>query len=144
MRTRFFKKRENNPMDRFKVYTHEKLFSEGAILILDMELGILTLLTDTTVTEQQILTPSEMYIVEALLDSYPDYCPHEVMLSAMTGKSLEKCRERVLWGLNNGAIDLVMHPVRNLLARCRMKLNPFDIHVKSMLNTGYIIVSSKR
>src|SRR5450631_4434954 len=116
----------------------------GASLILAMEQGIVTLLTENTITEQQILSPSEMYIVAALLDNYPDYCPHEVMLSAMTGKSLERCRERVLWGLNEGAIDIVMHPVRNLLARCRMKLTPFDLQVKSMLNTGYIVVSSTR
>lgn len=131
-------------MSRFKTYTYNQLLPSGASLILDMEQGILTLLTGTTITEQQLVSPSEMYIIAALLDNYPDYCPHEVMLSAMTGRKLDQCRQRVLWGLNEGTIDVVMRPVRNLLSRCRMKLAPFDITIRSMLNTGYILVSATR
>ena len=62
----------------------------------------------------------------------------------MTGKSIEQCREKVLWGLEEGAVDVVMRPVRNLLGRCRMKLRPFGIEIKSIVHMGYLLVPLKR
>ena len=130
-------------MSRFKRFTLPKLLPTASILLLDTEQGVLSLLTEGTITEQQLVSPSEMYVIEALLSNHPDYCPYEAVLSAMTGKSLEQCRERVLWGLDEGAIDVVMRPVRNLLGRCRMKLRPFGIQVRSMIHTGYVLVPMK-
>jgi hypothetical protein len=133
-------------MPRFTHFQNldEILFPGGGALHLDLELGVLTLLKDNALQEQQLVSPSEMYIIEALLKNYPEYCPYEVVLSAMTGKSIEQCREKVLWGLEKGTVDVVMRPVRNLLGRCRMKLKPFGLEVKSMINMGYLIIPLKR
>jgi hypothetical protein len=63
--------------------------------------------------------------------------------SAMTGQSIERCQEKVLWGLEEGAVDVVMRPVRNLLSRCRMKLHPFGIEIKSLTTVGYVLIPVK-
>ncbi len=129
-------------MSRFVRFDLKALLPEQSTLILDREQGVLSLLgggAEKEISEQQLLTPSEMPVIQALLSNYPDYCPYEVVLSAMTGKSLEKCRERVLWGLQEGEVDVVMRPVRNLLGRARLKLRPFGIDIRSMLQTGYML-----
>lgn len=120
------------------------LMPENSRLILNYDLGILSELAGEEILGQQLLSPSEMYVIEALLKNYPEYCPYEVVLSAMTGKGIEQCREKVLWGLEEGAVDVVMRPVRNLLGRCRMKLRPFGIEIKSMVHMGYLLVPLKR
>jgi len=94
-------------MNRFERFEIGTLLPERSALVLDTELGVRSLLVCAEdgkqgMGEQQLLTPSEMPVIQTLLASYPDYCPYEVVLSAMTRKSLEKCRERVLWGLQEG------------------------------------------
>jgi hypothetical protein len=127
--------------DRFTVYTFEIL--PDRVLILDNDTGVLTGLHECEIVEQQLLSPSEFTVVQALFKEHPYYCPYEVVLSAMTGKSVEKCRERVYWGMENNALDVVMRPVRNLLGRCRMKLKPFGLQVRSMVHEGYMLVPVK-
>ena len=113
-------------------------------LVLNAEQSVLSELADGEIVEQQLLTPSEMYMIEELLNTYPEYCPSEVLLSALTGKSIEQCQEKVLWALEEGAIDVVMRPIRNLLGRCRMKLHPFGIQIISPNKVGYVLIPAKR
>jgi|SRR5450755_2200908 len=129
---------------RFTTYALSSILPDGDVLTLDSDQGILSQLHECNIIEQQLLSPSEMYVVEALLKNHPNYSPYEMVLSAMTGKSVEKCRERVNWGLDNTAVDVVMRPVRNLLGRVRMKLNPFGVQVKSIVNMGYMLVHTGR
>ncbi len=129
---------------QIKDFPLNPLLPEKKRLILNYDQGILSLVGEEEILEQQLLSPSEMYVIEALLKNYPEYCPYEVVLSAMTGKSIEQCREKVLWGLEEGAVDVVMRPVRNLLGRCRMKLRPFGIEIKSIVHMGYLLVPLKR
>src|SRR6266487_4716886 len=84
--------------ERFKAYTLSRLLPEGDTLVLDSDQGVLSQMhqgEECMLREQQLLSPSEMYVVAALLDNYPDYCPYEVVLSEITGKSVEKCRARI-------------------------------------------------
>jgi hypothetical protein len=106
-------------------------------------MGILSQLVEGTITEQQLFSPGEMFVIQALLENAPDYCPYEVVLAAITGKSVERCRARLGEADEEGAIDALMRPVRNLLARCRLKLRPFGIQVRSMVHTGYLLVPLK-
>ena len=129
---------------QIKEFPLNPLLPKKKRLILNYDQGILSLVAEEEILEQQLLSPSEMYVIEALLKNYPEYCPYEVVLSAMTGKSIEQCREKVLWGLEEGAVDVVMRPVRNLLGRCRMKLRPFGIEIKSIVHMGYLLVPLKR
>lgn len=129
------------PTTRFRRYRFDQLV-EGT-LYLDQESSSLVLLRDEQLVELQHLSPSEFFVVESLFDNYPDYCPYAHVLHAMTGKRLDKCVERVNWGIDNNAVDVVMRPVRNLLGRVREKLFPFDIQVKSLINMGYMLVPVK-
>ena len=128
----------------FKAFQLQPLLAENQRLILNSDQSILSLIMGEEILEQQLLSPGEMYVIEALLKNYPDYCPYEIVLSAMTGKSIDQCREKVLWGIEEGTVDVVMRPVRNLLGRCRMKLRPFGIEVKSIVHMGYLLVPLKR
>jgi hypothetical protein len=38
---------------------------------------------------------------------------------------------------------VVVRPIRNLLSRCRMKLHPFGIEIKSLTTVGYVIIPVK-
>lgn len=127
---------------RFTFYALDRILPEGDALILNNEQGVLTHLHECVIIEQQLLSPSEMYVVMVLLDNHPDYAPYEVVLSEITGKSVEKCRARIEAAEEEGAVDSVMRPVRNLLARVRLKLRPFGIQVRSMVHEGYILISA--
>jgi hypothetical protein len=129
---------------QFKYFQLQPLLPEANQLILNYEQGILSLVHGEEMLEQQLLSPSETYVIDALLKNYPEYCPYEEVLSAMTGKSIEACREKVQWGLEEGTVDVVMRPVRNLLGRSRMKLRPFGIEIKSLVHMGYLLVPLKR
>ncbi len=129
---------------QFWTFSLHPLLAENQRLILNSDQSILSLIRGEEILEQQLLSPGEMYVIEALLKNYPDYCPYEIVLSAMTGKSIDQCREKVLWGIEEGTVDVVMRPVRNLLGRCRMKLRPFGIEVKSIVHMGYLLVPLKR
>lgn len=131
-------------MSHFQRFAMSTLLPEGGSLILNSEKGILSLLTGEELVEQQLLTDSEMYLIAELFAAYPDYCPYEVLLSALTNDSLEKCRKQVMWGLEEGMIDAMMRPVRNLLSRCRMKLQPFGIGITALHETGYTLTPLKR
>jgi hypothetical protein len=90
-----------------------------------------------------MLSDNEMYVIEELLKTYPEYCPSEILISAMTGQSIEKGQEKVLWAQDEGASDVVMRPIRNLLGRCRLKLHPFGIEIKSLTKVGYVLIPIK-
>jgi hypothetical protein len=127
---------------RFKVFTLEKMVD--GLLTLDSENGILTLQHNSgVIAEQQLLSPSEMYVVLALFDNYPDYCPYADILSSATGKSRARCYEMIEAAEENGSVDPVMRPVRNLLGRVRLKLLPFNIKIRSMVHVGYVLIAAK-
>ena len=65
-----------NQSERFKRFDLQKLLPEHSVLILDREQSVLTLLSsDAMIREQQLLSASELSVIEALLVNYPDYCP---------------------------------------------------------------------
>jgi hypothetical protein len=125
-------------MSQYKRYELPTVLN-GDALILNTEKGILTQLAGEEIKEQQLLTDTEMYLIAELLGIYPDYCPYEVLLSAQSNETLDKCHDRVQWALEEGTIDAVMRPVRNLLSRCRMKLHPFGLEITSLHETGYLL-----
>ncbi len=134
------------PIETQKIVCYKNimlLLPEHHQLWLNFEFGIISLINieDATPIHQQLLSPGEMYVLDVMLKSYPDYSQYEEILSVMTGKSIEKCRERVIWGVDNKEVDVVIRPIRNLLGRIRLKIRPFGIDVKSLINMGYLVVS---
>ncbi|MBO0782219.1 MAG: hypothetical protein J2P37_25660 [Ktedonobacteraceae bacterium] len=125
---------------RFQCYPLPRLYPEGDVLVLNREQQVLSRLSQGRIIEQQVFTFSEMALIAEVLESYPDYCPFEVLLSTYTHRPLDQCREQVNRALDEGEIDGVIRPVRNLLSRCRAKLYPFGLNVAALLETGYQLV----
>lgn len=127
------------------------LLPEGQTLALNTRLGTLALLTSdpatthpTLLAEQQF-SSSEMSVLVPLLQSYPHYCPYEVLLASFnsgntTEASVERFRLRLQEAQFAGVWDYEMRPVRNILSRTRFKLREFGIEISSILETGYILI----
>lgn len=114
----------------------------GTALILNTSLGVMTLVRqeDGEFLQQQLFSPSEMYLVEVLFKEYPDYCPYEVALSVMTGQSVEACRQRIYDAQEQtGSADYVLRPIRNVMGRTREKLHLFGVDVHAQINFGYTL-----
>lgn len=123
---------------------------EGHILALNARLGTLSYLHTAEdnwprMLVQQQFTNSELSLLRPLLESYPQYCPHEVMFAnfyngSVTDKTIARARERLQEALDYGTWDHEMRPVRNVLSRTRLKLKDFGIDVLSILETGYMLM----
>lgn len=120
-------------------------------LALNTRLGTLALLSNnsaaaypTLLVEQQF-SGSEMSMLIPLLQSYPHYCPYEVLLASFncgntTDANVERYRLRLQEAQFAGVWDYEMRPVRNILSRTRFKLREFGIEISSILETGYILI----
>lgn len=122
----------------------------GHILALNARLGTLSYLHTAEggwprLLVQQQFTNSELSLLRPLLESYPHYCPHEVMFAyfyngAVTDRTIARARERLQEALDYGTWDHEMRPVRNVLSRTRLKLKDFGVDVLSILETGYMLM----
>jgi hypothetical protein len=124
------------PITRFKTYEH---LLQG-VLVLDTEQGVLTLLESCQIVETQRFSTLEVTALEELLGAYPHYCMHATFLHAMTGKSIEKCIDKVNWAYEQNTFDALMRPTRNILSRCRMKLRLFGLDIKSVNFSRYLLI----
>ena len=126
-------------------------FSQSGLLPADQTLAInletrtISLLSEgpTLIVEQQ-LSANELHLFVPILDSFPHYCPYEVLLShlstkVVTAASIARCRQRLQNALEIGTWDQEMRPVRNVLSRTRLKLRTFGLNIASILETGCIL-----
>ncbi|GHO46465.1 hypothetical protein [Ktedonospora formicarum] len=130
-------------------FSLQGLLAPGHTLALNTTLGTLSHLTSKhdlpyMLMEQQFTT-SEICVLLPLLESYPYYCPYEVLLASFTSgrvteTTIERCRLRLQEAQEAGVWDQEMRPVRNVLSRTRIKTRPFGIEISSILETGYILM----
>ena len=134
-------------------YSLQGLLSTEQTFALNKELGILSLLgwteTRACLIMQQQFSISEICMLIPLLESYPYYCPYEVLLANFsygktTEKLIERCRIRLQEASEEGIWDVEMKPIRNVLSRTRIKLRRFQIEISSILETGYLLTSIKK
>src|SRR6266568_4458943 len=120
----------------------------GHTLALNMVLGTLSYISSggevPQLLAQQQFTASELSILLPLLDSYPYYCPYEVLFASfyngdVTEMVVDRCRQRLQMAQDIGTWDQEMRPVRNVLSRTRLKLRTFGLTVSSILETGCIL-----
>jgi hypothetical protein len=90
---------------------------------------------------QEMLTELEMYVLIALLDSYPQYCPYEVLRAAITDEVVSHARITVHEAVEQRTLNRSMKPIRNILSRCRAKLQAFGIDIRSIHAEGYILTA---
>src|SRR5215467_6011016 len=127
----------------------EGLLSASHSLVANMTLGTLVYLVCSADGPQMLaeeqFTSSEMRVLLPLLQSYPHYCPHEMLLANFsTGNGSEvtvaRCRQQLQDAQDAGTWDQEMRPVRNVLSRTRLKLRLLGLDILSIFETGYILL----
>jgi hypothetical protein len=123
---------------------------EGHTLVLNTRLGTLSYLHTAEgrwprMLVQQQFTNSELSLMRPLLESYPHYCPHEVMFASfyngvVNERTIARARERLQEATDYGTWDHEMRPVRNVLSRVRVKAREFGVDILSILETGYMLM----
>lgn len=128
----------------FRYYELPRVLPAGQELVVNMEKHYLTLVQQrdsgtVEFLEQEYFTETEYALALELLEAFPEYCPLEVLLSTVSNRSVETCREQWMRALDEGASDQVVRPMRNHLSRARVKLHLFNIDVNSIVETGYML-----
>jgi hypothetical protein len=100
------------------------LLSEGPMLIMDQQ-----------------FSANEMSMLVPLLESYPHYCPYEVLLAhisshTITPASIERCRQRLQEALSRGTWQQELRPIRRALSSLRSKLHLFDLEISNVRELG--------
>ena len=98
---------------------------------------------------QQQFTNSELSLLLPLLESYPHYCPYEIMYArfyngTVTDAEIAQTRRHLRIAMQRGTWEQEMKPVRNVLSRTRAKLQHFGYTISSILETGYIVRTASR
>lgn len=134
-------------------YSLKGLLPQGHMVALNMVLGTLSHLSHNSegawlLAEQQF-TNSEICVLKPLLESYPHFCPYEVLLASfnsgqVTEQAVDSCRQRLQEAQEAGVWDQAMRPVRNVLSRTRLKMQAFGIDIYSILETGYVLMFQSR
>src|SRR2546422_3228074 len=86
--------------ESFRIFTLPHLLAEGHSLILNTTpyrfgVYILTELAaevKSGIAAQEVMSELEMLAILELLQCYPDYCPHEILLAAVSGKTRDQAR----------------------------------------------------
>ena len=141
--------------EEFLHFSLQGLLPTGHSLALNTTLGTLSHLVIEQdrphMLQEQQFTTSEISVLMPLLESYPYYCPYEVLLASFNNGrvnevTIARSRERLLEAQEAGIWDQEMRPVRNVLSRTRLKTRVFGIEISSILETGYILmyVGSRR
>lgn len=121
---------------------------EGHMFALNITLGTFSYLSVCDgmprLKGQQQFTRGEMSMLLPLLESFPYYCPYEVLFASFyngnTGEELvTRSRNHLQEAANDGVWDQEMRPVRTLLSRTRLKARALGIDILSILETGYML-----
>jgi len=133
---------------QFRFFTLPGVLPEGHVLVLNthpysLSTFVLTQLSADVygLVAQEVLTELEMYVLVALLEAYPHYCPYEVLQAAITDEVLSHARATVHRAVEHRTLDRSMKPIRNILSRCRAKLHTFGIDIHSIHAEGYILTT---
>ena len=135
---------------QFRFYSLPNLLPEGHVLVLNthpysLSTFVLTQLSAEVhgLVAQEVLTELEMYVLIALLESYPQYSPYEVLRAAITDEVVSHARVTVHRAVEHKTLNRSMKPIRNILSRCRAKLHAFGIDIRSIHAEGYILTALK-
>ena len=136
------------PTQQFRFFPLPRVLPEGHVLVLNTHAYSLStyVLTELSagvhgLVAQEVVTELEMYVLLALLEAFPQYCPYEVLRAAITDEVLSRARTSVHRAIEHRTLDRSMKPIRNILSRCRAKLHTFGIDVRSIHAEGYILTA---
>jgi len=123
------------------------LLSTDQTLALNLETRTLSLLSDgpTLIMEQQF-SVNEMSVLVPILESFPHYCPYEVLLShisspTVTSASIARWRQRLQEAQNGGTWKQELRSIRRALSSLRSKLHRFDLEISNVRERGCSLTS---
>ena len=133
---------------QFRFFRLPKLLPEGHVLVLNTHSYSLStfVLTELSaegygLVAQEVLTELEMYVLLALLESYPHYCPYEELLTAITNDMPARALAIVNSAIESRTLNSEMKSIRNTLSRLRAKLQAFGIGIRSIHAEGYMLAA---
>jgi hypothetical protein len=123
------------------------LLRTGQTLALNIETRTLSLLSDgPQLIMVQQLSANEMHLIVPILESFPHYCPYELLLShissnTVTAASIVRCRQRLQEAQGCGRWQQELRPVRRALSSLRSKLHHFGLGVSNIRERGCSLTS---
>ncbi|HEX6483445.1 MAG TPA: hypothetical protein VF043_31755 [Ktedonobacteraceae bacterium] len=125
----------------------EGLLPIDQTLVINLETRTISLLSDgpTLIVEQQ-LSINELHLLVPILESFPHYCPYEVLLShlitkVVTEASIERCRQHLREAQDCGRWEQELRPVRRALSSLRNKLYRLDLGISNIRERGCGLIS---
>jgi len=119
----------------------------GETFALNLETRTLSLLSDgpLLLVEQQ-LSVNEMHMLIPMLELFPHYCPYEILLAHMCGKtvdsaSIERARMFLQEAHDRGMWQQELRPIRRALSSLRTKLHHFGLEVSNVRERGCSLTS---
>ena len=118
------------------------LLQEGLMLALGTKTRTLTLLAEGPLVLNQVqLSDTELLVLKPIFETYPHYCPYEVLLTsvtspAVTQAAIARCRLRLQEAQHNGTWTQELRPVRRSLSSLRAKLHDFNLEISTIREQG--------
>jgi len=143
--------------ESIQYYVLEGLFPPTHSFVLNLDLGTFLHLyweehlPYPLVLGEQQLTERERDLLRPLLSHYPQFAPYEIIhasfhegydrlsahVIAQAQTKLDLLREEKLW-------DADMRPIRNVMARLRLKVRELGLDTVNMLETGYLLIKNPK
>ncbi len=95
------------------------------------------------IAAQEVMSELEMLAILELLQYHPDYCPHEILLAAISGKTRDQARAVVNRAIETHTMNRALSPLRKTLRRCRGILHTFKLDIANVHELGYQFVALK-
>jgi hypothetical protein len=119
----------------------------GRTFALNLQTRTLSLLTEgpLLLMEQQF-SVNEVNLLIPMLESFPHYCPYEVLLASLSGRtvtqaSIERARRFLREAQSNGEWQQELRPIRRALSSLRTKLHHFGLEVSNVRERGSSLTS---
>ena len=125
------------------------LLPEGLMLALGTKTRTLSLLAEGPLVLSQVqLSDTELLILKPIFETYPHYCPYEVLLTsvtspAVTQAAIARCRLRLQEAQNNGTWTQELRPVRRALSSLRAKLHDFNLEISTIRERGCNVTNQR-
>src|SRR5437660_93237 len=119
--------------------TLEGLILSNQELVLNLDLRTATLFYNTpegkqTMVEQQQFSPNGMLVLVPLLQAYPKYCHHEVLIASLFSMPLDEAYQQM-----REMPSLSIRALRRAISSLPTRLRAFGWRVRSIRRTGYLI-----
>lgn len=128
-------------------FTLQGLLPPDYQLALNMEIRTLLLLAEgpKLLCEQQF-SANELSVLIPILESFPHYCPYEVLLShifsdSVTTATIARSRQRLQEAQRHGTWPQELRPIRRALSSLRTKLHSFDLEISTLRERGCSLTS---